>query len=93
MKKAVRVIIQGIVQGVFFRQFCKENADKLNIGGFVRNLKNGDVELILEGDSSSIEKMIEICRKGSPHSDIKKVDIEERAWQGDFKEFKILKGF
>jgi len=91
MKKAIKVIVQGTVQGVFFRNFCKENADKLSLGGYVRNLENSDVELVLEGDSDNVEKMIEILRQGPPHAQIKNVGVEERNWSGDFKEFKILR--
>jgi len=91
MKRAVKLTISGIVQGIFFRQFCKENADKLGLKGFVRNLKNSDVEIVLEGSGDSTEKMIEICRQGPPHAQIKNVAVEEKKWQGEFKEFKILR--
>ena len=91
MKKAARIIIQGTVQGVFFRRFIKEEADKLGLRGFVRNLDSGDVEVIIEGDAEQINKMAGICRKGTEHSIIKKVLVEDRNWTGDFKEFKVLR--
>ena len=91
MKKAVQLIVKGTVQGVLFRGFCKENADKLGLKGFVRNLDTGDVELILEGEGNSIEKMIEICKKGPEHSQIRDVQVNERKWSGDLKEFKVLR--
>jgi acylphosphatase len=91
MKKAVRLMISGTIQGIFFRMFCKENADKLGLKGYVRNLDDGDVELVLEGNSDEIEKMIEICKQGPPRARIRKIQIQEIKWQGDFKEFKILK--
>ena len=92
MKKAVKLVISGTVQGVFFRQFCKENADKLGLKGFIRNLENGDVEMILEGDNEeNIIKMVEICKKGPEHSQIKNVQVEERKWEGNFEDFKILR--
>ncbi len=91
MKKAARIIIQGTVQGVFFRQFIKGEADKLGLRGFIRNLDDGDVELIVEGDAERIDRMAGICRKGPSHAMIKKVIVEERNWSGDFKEFKILR--
>jgi len=91
MKKAVRLIVQGTVQGVFFRQFCQENADKLQLRGFARNLENGDVEIILEGEPENILKMIEECKKGPAHSNIRNVKIEERKYSGDFTGFRVLR--
>ena len=69
MKKSVRLYISGIVQGIFFRSYIKENAEKLNIKGFVRNLEDGRVEVFIEGNPEEIRKMIEICRKGPKHPD------------------------
>ena len=89
MKKAVRLYIEGTVQGVFFRQFIKENAERQNLRGFVRNLENGKVEVFIEGDNDNIDKMIELCRKGPKHSQIRDVEIKEEKFQ-DFKEFKLL---
>lgn len=84
-------MVSGTVQGVFFRQFCKENADNLGLRGFVRNLTNGDVEMIIEGEEKAIQEMIEICKTGPKHSLIRNVQIEERKYEGDFKDFKALR--
>lgn len=91
MKKAVKAIIRGTVQGVFFRQFIKENADSLGVRGFVRNLENGDVEVIAEADQEVLERFLGFIKKGTAHSHIRDVDVENRKWSGDFKEFKILR--
>ncbi|MEI6058770.1 MAG: acylphosphatase, partial [archaeon] len=91
MKRAVRIIVSGTVQGVFFRQFCKEKADGLGLRGFVRNLTNGDVEIIIEGEEKAIKEMVEICRVGPRHSLIRDVQIEERKYSDDFKDFKALR--
>ena len=45
MKKSIRLYISGIVQGIFFRNFVKENAERYNVKGFVRNLEDGRVEI------------------------------------------------
>ncbi|MEM4270696.1 MAG: acylphosphatase [Candidatus Pacearchaeota archaeon] len=90
MKKAVRVEIFGTVQGIFFRNFIKESADKLGIKGYVRNREDGSVEAWFEGNSQDVDKMIEICKDGPEHTIIKKIDIVEENFQ-DLKEFKILK--
>ena len=89
MKKSVRVYIQGTVQGIFFRTFVKENAERHNVKGFVRNLEDGRIEVFLEGSAEDVDKMIELCKVGPKHSDIKNVEIREERFQ-DFKTFKIL---
>ena len=89
MKKSVRVFINGIVQGVFFRVFIKENAEKNNVRGFTRNLEDGRVEVFLEGDANDVNAMIELCKKGPEHSQIIEVNIKPEKFQG-FKNFKIL---
>jgi len=89
MKKAVKLTIKGSVQGVFFRNFIKEQAEKLEINGFVRNLESGHVEVFAEGDIDNVDKLIEICSQGPKHAEIKNVDIKESPFQ-DFQEFKIL---
>jgi len=89
MKKAVRVYIQGTVQGVFFRAFVKEHAEKYNVKGFIRNLEDGRIEIFLEGDPSEVNKMIELCKKGPKHSQIRKVDLKSEKFQ-EFKTFKVL---
>mgnify|MGYP001580774356 CR=1 FL=1 len=89
MKKSVRLYIDGTVQGVFFRNFVKENAEKNDIHGFVRNLENGKIEVFLEGDNEKVDRMIEICGKGPKHAMIKNIVIKEEKFQG-FKDFKVL---
>jgi len=89
MKKSVRLYINGTVQGIFFRAFVKENAERYNVKGFVRNLEDGRVEVFLEGDSNEVNKMIEICKKGPKHAKIKNVEIKEERFQ-NLKNFKML---
>lgn len=89
MKKAVRVYIYGIVQGVFFRNFVKENADKLGVKGYVRNKNDGSVECWFEGEGENVKKMIELCKEGPKHAVIKRLDEIEEKFHG-FKEFKII---
>jgi acylphosphatase len=89
MKKSVRLYVDGTVQGVFFRGFIKENAERYNLKGFVRNLEDGRVEVFAEGDTNDVNNMIEIVKKGPKHAQIKKVTIKPEKFQ-DFKNFKIL---
>lgn len=89
MKKSVRLYIKGVVQGVFFRSFIKENAEKNNVKGFIRNLEDGRIEIFLEGDVNEVNKMIELCQKGPKYSQIKHIEIKQEKYQ-DLKTFKIL---
>lgn len=89
MKKSVRLYIDGTVQGIFFRMFVKENAERHNVKGFVRNLENGKIEIFLEGDADNVNKMIELCKKGPRHAQIRHVQIKPESFQ-DFKVFKVL---
>ncbi|MFH1151886.1 MAG: acylphosphatase [Nanoarchaeota archaeon] len=89
MKKSVRLYITGSVQGIFFRAFVKENAERHNVKGFVRNLEDGRVETFLEGNVDDVNKMIELCEKGPRHAQIRNVEIKPEKFQ-DFKNFKML---
>jgi len=89
MKKSVRLYITGSVQGIFFRAFVKENAERHNVKGFVRNLEDGRVETFLEGNVDDVNKMIELCKKGPRHAQIRNIEIKPEKFQ-DFKNFKML---
>jgi acylphosphatase len=87
--KTLRLFVSGTVQGVFFRRYIKEEAEKKSIRGFVRNLDDGRVEIVIEGRDERVNELIQICKKGSPHSEVKKVEINELKHQG-FDSFKIM---
>ena len=89
MKKSTRLYVEGTVQGVFFRAFVKENAERYNLRGFVRNLEDGRVEIFIEGNTNDVNSMTEIIKKGPKHAQIRKVIIKPEKFQ-DFKNFKIL---
>lgn len=89
MKKAIRLYLSGLIQGIFFRGFIKENAEKLGVKGFVRNLEDGRVEIFIEGNPEEVNKMVAICKKGPKHAEIKKVEEKSEKFQS-FKTFKVL---
>jgi acylphosphatase len=91
MKKAAKLIVQGTVQGVFYRQFVKEHAEKLKLRGFVRNTPKGEVEVVVEGHPEDIGRLVGLLKEGPQHSQIRDVLIEEKKWSGDYSEFKILR--
>jgi len=90
LMKTVKIIIEGTVQGVFFRKFIEEQANKLGLKGFVRNFDDGKVEVVIEGKDDRVEEMVDKCKEGPPQSDIKKVSTELIKHQG-FTNFRILK--
>jgi len=85
----MRFYVSGSIQPVIFNRFIKENADKLKIKGFIRNLQDGRVEIFIEGGIDSITKMAPLCRKGPQHSLVKGIEEKEERYQG-FPDFKIL---
>ena len=89
MKKSIRLYIKGTVQGIFYRNFIKEHAERYNVKGFVRNLEDGRVEAFLEGNSDDVNKMMDICKQGPKHSKIKEVQVKQESFQ-NFSNFKIL---
>ena len=91
MKKACRFVVQGTVQGIFFRQFVKEHADDLKLRGFVRNLESGEVEVVAEGEAENLGRLGGFLKSGPKHAQIRNVKFEERKWSGDFDGFKILR--
>lgn len=68
-------MIDGRVQGVFFRAFTRDVARSLGLDGWVRNLHDGRVEAIFEGDKALIEKAIQQCYQGPPYARVSDVDI------------------
>jgi len=89
MKTRVHVIVEGKVQGVFFRQHTKEEAQLRNLKGWIRNLPDGRVEAIFEGESKAIEEIIEFCKTGPRNAYVTKIDIKYEEYRGEFDNFKI----
>ena len=77
-----RVIVSGRVQGVNFRHFITVEANKRNLAGWVRNLRDGTVEAVFAGPDRDVTDMIEQCRAGPPHANVERVDTF-RATQDD----------
>ena len=72
-----RALVTGRVQGVFFRDSCRREAERLGVGGSARNLDDGRVEVIAEGADDAVEALIDWCRKGSPQSAVESVEVED----------------
>lgn len=89
----VHLIIKGEVQGVFYRATAKEVAEDLQITGWIRNSRNGDVEAMVSGNEISIKQFIEWCRKGPRKAVVEEVFVKEADnVENDFDGFQILRG-
>ena len=89
MKARAHVFVSGRVQGVFFRAETKYEADKRKVNGWVRNLPDGRVEAVFEGDERAVNEMIEFCRRGPPGARVDNVEVTWEEYSGDLKGFKI----
>jgi acylphosphatase len=85
---AVRAIVSGKVQGVGYRFSTIEQAQKLGVKGWVRNLANGNVEAVLEGDRNLVEAMIKWCHSGPRSAVVKNVFVESIEVTG-IKDFSV----
>lgn len=88
--KRVRLIIKGRVQGVWFRDSTRTEAKRLGVQGWVRNLANGNVEVLAEADESPINKFVDYCRKGPRHAMVDSIEESWEEWQGEFDSFNIV---
>ena len=89
-KVRARAIISGRVQGVFFRMETKRAADRFGVGGWVRNLKDGTVEAVFEGDQDRVEAALDWCRHGPPHALVADVNVTWHDYTGEFDAFDII---
>ena len=80
--RRVRVIAEGRVQGVFFRVTCAREARAAGLGGFVRNLPDGRVEAVFEGEAAAVASLVTWCRAGPPHARVDRVDVAEEPPEG-----------
>jgi len=85
-----RIIVEGRVQGVFFRAHTQEMADLLELKGWVKNRRDGRVEALFEGDQDKVEQMIQWCHRGPPQARVTSVLITWEEFTGEFNEFSIL---
>ena len=87
--KRAHVFISGRVQGVFFRSYTRDMANRYGIKGWVRNLPDRRVEAVFEGKATNIDKMLKWCAKGSPHSKVTLVDFKWEEYSEEFDSFYI----
>jgi len=75
-RKTVRARLTGRVQGVFFRAWTEEQANRLGLAGFVRNRRDGSVEALFAGPHEAVDEMLRLCWEGPPGAHVEAVDSE-----------------
>lgn len=84
-----RVLVSGLVQGVFFRQKTAERARQRGLSGFVRNLPDGRVEAVFEGGEDGVRGLVEWCHDGPRGARVEAVDVEWGEPTGEFDGFDL----
>lgn len=87
--KQAHVFISGVVQGVGYRYFVRNNARKLGLTGWVRNTEDGGVEAVFQGEEKIIEQMVALCRQGPFLSVVKQIGFEWEEQEELFSEFSV----
>lgn len=77
-----RVVVHGLVQGVFFRDSVRRRAWRTGVSGWVRNTRDGTVEAVLEGEPEAVERVVAFCREGPRGARVDRVVVIDEAAQG-----------
>jgi acylphosphatase len=80
------------VQGVFFRSETEDEAKKLGVNGWVRNLPDSRVEAVFEGEQENVKELIRFCEQGPPGARVTKTEVIWENYTGEFKDFEIRYG-
>ncbi len=86
-----RLRVAGLVQGVFYRQSTANEAARLGVAGTVRNLPDGAVEVVAEGDREAVEALVAFCRRGPPSARVTSVDVAWEAPAGEPGGFRVVR--
>lgn len=82
MRVRRRVIVHGRVQGVFFRDTTRRQADSRGVAGWVRNNPDGSVEAAFEGDAAAVDEMVRFAHEGPRGAAVERVDVVEEEPEG-----------
>ncbi len=86
---SVRATVYGRVQGVFFRAFVEEHAQRLDLKGYVRNLPSGDVEVVAEGERERVEKLVEYLKMGPPTAMVARGVVSWSEYTGNYSSVRV----
>jgi acylphosphatase len=77
-----RVVVHGLVQGVFFRDTVRRRADAAGVSGWVRNNRDGTVEAVFEGEEDAVQRLVGFCRRGPRGASVERLDVCEEEPEG-----------
>jgi acylphosphatase len=89
MKKQARIIVRGVVQGVCYRAYTQEAARTSGLRGYVRNLPNGDVEIVAEGEDEALQRLVDWAKRGPPLAEVEDVRVDYSEPTNAFGDFHI----
>ena len=87
--RRLHIHVSGLVQGVGYRAYAQYKGQSLGLKGWVRNLRDGRVELVAEGPEEALEKLAAWCRRGPPAAQVDEVDVRWLEATGEFPDFSI----
>lgn len=86
----MRLIIEGRVQGVWFRESTRKEAVSLGVYGWVKNRSDGTVEALIEGPEQKVKKLVQWCSKGPPYAQVTRVHETQEEWEDEFSSFDVV---
>ncbi|MCA1795934.1 MAG: acylphosphatase [Desulfuromonadaceae bacterium] len=86
---SAHIKIEGLVQGVGYRAFTADTARSLGLCGWVRNLLDGSVEALFEGDEDKVQQALNACRTGPPRARVEHISMDISHSEGEFRSFDI----
>jgi acylphosphatase len=86
----LHIFITGKVQGVYFRQNTVYKAQELNISGWIRNLKDGRVESVIEGEKTNVHELLNWCYKGPKDAVVRNIEIVSESFKNEYSNFQII---
>ena len=89
IQKRIHIFVAGRVQGVFFRRSTRVMAIKNNVNGLVRNLNDGRVEIIAEGETQNIDNLVTWCKTGPANSRVDEFKLLDEDFIGEFENFQV----
>jgi acylphosphatase len=88
--KRIRLVIEGRVQGVWFRDSTRKEAQRLGVTGWARNRRDGTVEVVAEGPEDRVDALVSWCHQGPSLARVGRVHETEEPFQGEFSGFDIV---
>ena len=90
--RRVHLCIHGLVQGVSFRACARDEAARLKVSGWIRNLDDGDVEALVEGEPEQVDQFVAWCHEGPTHAEVEVVKrLNDEPATGEFTSFEVVR--